>query len=120
MTRTMKESALTGKDAAPKVKIPRTAAIIGPVKGPQGASVADMTAATGWQAYSVRGALLGAVRKSPGGPIASTVVDGVRRYWLDPAGAAWAGSEPAPPAPGKADAQPSPQWRVAELLGDAQ
>lgn len=120
MTRTNKKSALTGKSASPKARISKTTAIIGLLKGPLGASVADLTAATGWQAHSVRGALSGAVRKALGGPITSTVVDGERRYRWDPAGAASPLPVPAPPVPGKEDAQPSPQGRAAELPGDAQ
>ena len=44
-----------------------------------GASIAEMTAATGWQSHSVRGALAGALKRR-GLAIASEKVDGVRRY----------------------------------------
>lgn len=44
-----------------------------------GASIADMTEATGWQAHSVRGAMAGALKKR-GLAITSEKIDGVRRY----------------------------------------
>jgi len=47
--------------------------------GNGGASIAEMTEATGWQAHSVRGAMAGALRKR-GLAITSAKVDGVRRY----------------------------------------
>lgn len=45
----------------------------------EGARLAEMTAATGWQAHSVRGALAG-VLKRKGHVVLSDKVDGVRRY----------------------------------------
>ncbi|WP_423141659.1 DUF3489 domain-containing protein [Parablastomonas sp. CN1-191] len=45
----------------------------------QGASIAEMTAATGWQAHSVRGALAGALKKR-GLIITSDKSGGERRY----------------------------------------
>jgi hypothetical protein len=45
----------------------------------QGASIAEMIAATGWQAHSVRGALAGALKKR-GLVITSARTDGERRY----------------------------------------
>lgn len=44
-----------------------------------GASIADMMSATGWQPHSVRGALAGALKRR-GLVIASEKIDGVRRY----------------------------------------
>lgn len=46
---------------------------------PNGASLADLTAATRWRAHSVRGALAGAL-KEKGHVIVSEKIDGVRRY----------------------------------------
>ncbi len=46
---------------------------------PEGASLVDMTTATGWQPHSVRGALAGALKKK-GHSIVSQKADGVRRY----------------------------------------
>ncbi len=45
----------------------------------QGASIAEMTRATGWQAHSVRGALAGALKKR-GLAITSSKEKDVRRY----------------------------------------
>lgn len=47
---------------------------------PDGATMAEMIAATGWQAHSVRGALAGQLRKK-GHATESRITDGVRR-WL--------------------------------------
>lgn len=44
-----------------------------------GASIAEMMKATGWQSHSVRGALAGALKKR-GLAITSEKIDGVRRY----------------------------------------
>ncbi len=44
-----------------------------------GASIAEMMEATGWQSHSVRGAMAGALRKR-GLTIISDKIDGVRRY----------------------------------------
>lgn len=44
-----------------------------------GASIAEMVAATGWQQHSVRGAMAGALKKR-GLVIASDKTSGVRRY----------------------------------------
>lgn len=45
----------------------------------KGASIAEMTRATGWQSHSVRGAMAGALKKR-GLTITSEKTDGVRRY----------------------------------------
>jgi hypothetical protein len=44
-----------------------------------GASIAEMASATGWQKHSVRGALAGALKRR-GLIITSEKVDGIRRY----------------------------------------
>ena len=45
----------------------------------EGASIAEMTSATGWQPHSVRGALAGSLKRR-GLVITSEKIDGVRRY----------------------------------------
>lgn len=45
-----------------------------------GASIADLTTATGWQAHSVRGAISGAIRKRLGLAVERTKTDGTTRY----------------------------------------
>lgn len=46
-----------------------------------GASLPELTATTGWQAHSVRGAIAGTLKKK-GHATSSELVDGVRRYRL--------------------------------------
>ena len=46
---------------------------------PEGASLAELVAATGWQAHSVRGALAGSLKRK-GHAIVSEKLDGERRY----------------------------------------
>ncbi len=53
--------------------------LVAKLSGPEGATLAEMVAATGWQAHSVRGAMAGALKKR-GHVIASEKPDGVRRY----------------------------------------
>lgn len=52
---------------------------------PQGASIAELMTATGWQQHSVRGVMAGALRKR-GLIIVSAKVDGQRRYHASRAG----------------------------------
>jgi hypothetical protein len=47
---------------------------------PEGATLADMQAATGWQAHSVRGAIAGSIKKKLGRTVTSEKIDGQRRY----------------------------------------
>lgn len=47
-----------------------------------GATIAEMTNATGWQQHSVRGALAGAIKKR-GHTFSSDKVDGTRRYRIE-------------------------------------
>jgi hypothetical protein len=65
----------------PTSKLDRLAALLARRKG---ASIAEMTSATGWQPHSVRGALAGALKRR-GLVITSEKVDGVRRYRSGPA-----------------------------------
>ena len=45
-----------------------------------GASIEDLTTATGWQAHSVRGAISGTLRKRLGLTVERTKTDGTTRY----------------------------------------
>lgn len=57
--------------------------IIALLKGKRGATLADMTKATGWQEHSVRGFLAGALKKRHGLEVQSEKHgDGPRRYRL--------------------------------------
>ena len=55
--------------------------LIDALSRPAGASIAEMTAATGWQAHSIRGAISGALKKKLGIAIASEVIDGRGRVY---------------------------------------
>lgn len=52
------------------------------LKRKNGASIAEMTKATGWQRHSVRGAMAGALKKR-GHTITSEKIDGTRRYRIE-------------------------------------
>ena len=54
----------------------KKAAIIALLQRPEGASVAEIVAATGWLAHSVRGMISGALKKKLGLPILSEKVEG--------------------------------------------
>ena len=58
------------------------------LKRTEGATLDEMTAATGWQAHSVRGALAGSLKKRNGLTIESYKRDGVRRYRIAQGGEA--------------------------------
>ena len=55
------------------------------LRRPNGATLADLVTATGWQTHSVRGALAGALKKK-GHVIISEKTDSVRRYRIESAG----------------------------------
>ncbi|MEM8726120.1 MAG: DUF3489 domain-containing protein [Pseudomonadota bacterium] len=52
------------------------------LKRKNGATIAEMAKATGWQQHSVRGAMAGALKKR-GHTIISEKVDGTRRYLIE-------------------------------------
>jgi hypothetical protein len=60
----------TNSEAAQSTRTPRAgtkqAALIAMLRAPQGATIEDITAATGWQAHTVRGAIAGALKKKLG------------------------------------------------------
>lgn len=51
------------------------------LKRPEGASIAELETATGWQTHSVRGSLVNLKNKDKH-PITSSKEDGARRYFL--------------------------------------
>ncbi len=65
---------------APKFAIPRAgtkqAQIITLLQRPDGATIAEIVAATGWQAHSARGMISGALKKRLGLPVTSEKVEG--------------------------------------------
>lgn len=54
----------------------KQAQIIAMLKRPEGASIAEIVAATSWQAHTARGAISGAIKKKLGLPIAAEKVEG--------------------------------------------
>lgn len=73
------------KTLAPASDVPTEGApskltqIVALLRRAEGASLAELTAATGWRPHSVRGALAGALKRK-GHAIVSEKIDGVRRY----------------------------------------
>ena len=65
--------------------------IIAMLRRPEGASVAEISAFTGWQMHTVRGVLAGTLKKRHGLVITSVKPDKVRIYHAEPPAAA---SEP--------------------------
>ncbi len=61
----------------------KQAQLIGLLRSPQGADLAQMMAATGWQAHSVRGAISGVLRKKLGlKVVCQSDAAGMRRYHI--------------------------------------
>jgi len=84
-SRRARKATVRPKTATPKppptTKLDRLAVLLA---RREGASIADLTSATGWQPHSVRGALAGSLKRR-GLVITSRKVDGVRRYKSGPA-----------------------------------
>jgi hypothetical protein len=57
--------------------------VLGLLRRPDGATLDDIMATTGWQAHSVRGFLSGTVRKKLGLTLVSDIKDGKRGYHID-------------------------------------
>ena len=76
------EAAETAAPAkSPKGKL---GALLALLQRSEGATLIEMTAATGWQAHSVRGAMSGALKKKQGLEITSVKAEGVRTYRIAP------------------------------------
>jgi hypothetical protein len=74
------DSPPTARAATPKRRQTKVQEVVALLRRPEGASVADIMTATGWQPHSVRGAMSGAVKKGLGLTIESEKVGGVRVY----------------------------------------
>lgn len=64
----------------------KQAVLIECLRRPEGATIAELTDATGWQAHSVRGAISGALKKKLGLNVTSEKVDGRGRVYRIVAG----------------------------------
>lgn len=75
----MKKTGTDVQPAAPERRPSKLSVLQALLEAPDGATLDDLGAATGWQAHSVRGALSGALRKK-GCVVVSAIADGARRY----------------------------------------
>ncbi len=76
-------------DTAPKARTPREgtkqATLIAMLRAPDGATIEEIMAATGWQSHTVRGAMAGALKKKLGLEVTSEKVEGRGRVYRLPA-----------------------------------
>jgi len=79
----------TEPKAAPKARTPREgtkqATLIGMLRAPEGATIEEIMAATGWQSHTVRGAMAGALKKKLGLEVTSEKVENRGRVYKLPA-----------------------------------
>jgi hypothetical protein len=79
----------TEPEAAPRTRTPREgtkqATLIAMLRAPEGATIEEIVAATGWQSHTVRGAMAGALKKKLGLEVNSEKVDGRGRVYKLPA-----------------------------------
>ena len=77
--------AATGTETAPKARTPREgtkqATLITMLRAPDGATIDEIMAATGWQSHTIRGAMAGALKKRLGLEVTSEKVDGRGRVY---------------------------------------
>ena len=79
----------TETESAPKTRTPREgtkqATLIAMLRAPDGATIEEISAATGWQSHTVRGAMAGALKKKLGLEVISEKVEGRGRVYRLPA-----------------------------------
>ena len=79
----------TEADTAPKARTPREgtkqATLIAMLRAPEGATIDEIVAATGWQSHTVRGAMAGALKKKLGLEVTSEKVENRGRVYKLPA-----------------------------------
>ena len=77
-------------EPAPKTRTPREgtkqATLIAMLRAPNGATIEEIMAATGWQSHTVRGAMAGALKKKLGLEVNSEKVEGRGRVYSLPRG----------------------------------
>ena len=75
----------TEPEASPKARTPREgtkqATLIAMLRAPDGATIEEIMAATGWQSHTVRGAMAGALKKKLGLEVTSEKVEGRGRVY---------------------------------------
>ena len=74
-----KNSAPSTNDAAPRQT--KQQIMIDLLRRPEGAGIEEITAATGWQSHTVRGAMSGALKKKLGLEITSKKVERLGRVY---------------------------------------
>ncbi|SFK78684.1 DUF3489 domain-containing protein [Shimia haliotis] len=74
-----KKSTPATTDAAPRQT--KQQIMIDLLRRPEGAGIEEITAATGWQSHTVRGAMSGALKKKLGLEITSKKVEGLGRLY---------------------------------------
>jgi hypothetical protein len=83
------DDAPTEPAAAPKTRVPlegtKQATLIAMLRASDGATIAEIMAATGWQSHTVRGAMAGALKKKLGLEVTSDKADGRGRVYKLPA-----------------------------------
>lgn len=79
----------THTETAPKTRTPREdtkqATLIAMLRAPDGATIEEIMAATGWQSHTVRGAMAGALKKKLGLEVTSEKVENRGRVYKLPA-----------------------------------
>ena len=86
--KTARRGAPSRKADSPARNGTKQALLVGMLQRPDGATIEQMTAKTGWQPHSVRGFLAGTVKKKLGLPLISERSgDGPRRYRVEAPGA---------------------------------
>ncbi len=80
-TRTARRSATSNKAHGTVSGGTKQALLIDLLKHKKGATIADLVAATGWQAHSVRGAISGTLKKKLGLAVTSAVVEARGRVY---------------------------------------
>jgi len=79
----------TGAETAPKTRTPREgtkqATLIAMLRAPDGATIEEIMAATGWQSHTVRGAMAGALKMKLGLEVTSEKVENRGRVYKLPA-----------------------------------
>ncbi len=62
-------------------KISKQALLIGMLKAPEGATIDQIVAATGWQPHTVRGSIAGALKRKIGLNVLSEKIEGPARIY---------------------------------------